>query len=87
MSGSASRACAVPLIVRFTTCGLLFFAAKLAGSLFEDILRDRQRRKRVGPTDIEREVCDDLSCLRLRQAIIHRAVQVIGDLRDLTGSN
>src|SRR5437879_5926599 len=43
----------------------------LRAALFEDILRDRHRRKDVGPTDIEGQMRDDLRGLRLRQPVIH----------------
>src|SRR5260370_29347752 len=48
----------------------------LAGALFEHILRDRHRRKDVGPTDIEGQLRDGLRGLRLRQPVIHRPVEV-----------
>ena len=49
----------------------------------EDILGDRQRRERVGPTDIEGKMRHDLRRLLLRQAVIHRPVEVVRDLLDL----
>src|SRR6267378_111691 len=48
----------------------------LVGALCENILRDRQCRKDVGPTDIEGQMRDDLRGLRLRQPVIHRPVKV-----------
>src|SRR3982074_65519 len=48
----------------------------LAGALFEHILRDRHRRKDVGPTDIVGQLRDGLRGLRLRQPVIHRPVEV-----------
>jgi hypothetical protein len=55
----------------------------LAGTFFEDILCDRERREGVGRPDVEGQVRDDFGCLWLRQAVIHRPVEVIGNLRDL----
>src|SRR5437879_12789833 len=42
-------------------------ALRLVGTFCEDIFRDGQRRKDVGPADIECEMRDGLRGLRLRQ--------------------
>src|ERR1700744_1227404 len=46
----------------------------------ENVLDYRQSRERTGPTGIERDVGEDLGGLLLRETVIHRAAQVIGDL-------
>src|SRR6266851_2916166 len=69
------------------TSALLLTALSLPGTFFEHILCDRQRREGVRPTDVEGQVRDDLRGLRLRQAVIHRPVEVVGNLRHLAGSN
>src|SRR5260370_37356400 len=69
------------------TSALLLTALSLPGTFFEHILCDRQRREGVRPTDVEGQVRDDLRGLRLRQAVIHRPVEVVWHLRDLNGSN
>jgi hypothetical protein len=51
------------------------------------ILCDRQGRKDIRPTDIEYEMGDRLRGLRLCQAVIHRPIEMIGNLGDLTGSD
>jgi Putative transposase len=55
----------------------------LAGTSLKDTLGDRYCGKNVRPTGIESQVCEDLRGLRFRQAIIHRPLEVIRDLRDL----
>src|SRR5256885_7717308 len=55
----------------------------LMGTLFEHILRDGHRRKNIGPADIKCQLRDCFRGLRLRQAIVHRPVQVRGKLRSL----
>jgi hypothetical protein len=57
------------------------------GTLLENVLCDRERREGTGPSEIEREMRDGFRSLRLRQAVIHRPVDVIGHLRDLSGRN
>src|SRR5204862_5509470 len=49
------------------------------------IFCDWQRREGVRPTGVEGEMRDDLRGLSLRQALIHRLVEVRGELRDLAG--
>src|SRR5882672_4058266 len=51
-------------------------ASWLVGTFCEDIFRDGQRRKDVGPADIECEMRDGLRGLRLRQPVIHRPVEM-----------
>ena len=60
-------------------------ATWLSGPLLDDFLDHRRRRECVGPTRIEREMADDFSRLLLGQPVIHRPVQMVGDLRDLAG--
>src|SRR5882757_9883436 len=55
----------------------------LPGPLLDDVLDHRRRRERVGPTRVECEMADDLAGLLLGQPVIHRPVQMVGDLRDL----
>ena len=55
----------------------------LAGTFLKDTLGDRYCGKNVRPTGIEGQVCEYLRGLRFRQAIIHRPIEVIRDLRDL----
>src|SRR2546427_10560807 len=64
---------------RIHECGLV-------GPFLEDVLCNRQRRENVGPTGVEGELREDLRGLRLRQAVIHRPVEVVGNLRNLTRS-
>src|SRR6266536_1818939 len=59
----------------------------LAGTFLKDPLGDRYCGKHVRPTGIEGQVCEDLRGLRFRQAIIHRPIEVIRDLRDLAGGD
>src|SRR6266581_979128 len=56
-------------------------------TLLENILCNRERREGVGPAGIKRQLRDHLPGLCLRQAVIHRPVEVVRDLRDLPGSN
>src|ERR1700716_4184329 len=55
----------------------------LPGPLLDDVLDHRRRRERVGPTRIECEMADDLAGFLLGQPVIHRPVQMVGDLSDL----
>src|SRR6266851_1448136 len=59
----------------------------LVGTFLKDLLDDRYCRKNVRPTGVEGQVCEHLRGLRLRQAMIHRPVEVIRDLRDLAGGD
>ena len=59
----------------------------IALSLFEHVRHHRQRREGVGPADIERQMRDHFGDLHPREAVIHRPVEVIGNLRNLTGSD
>src|SRR5438128_8452501 len=43
-----------------------------------------QRRENVRPTRVEGELREDFGGFRLRQSVIHRPVEVVGHLRDLT---
>ena len=40
----------------------------------------------MGPTRVEGQLCDDFGALFLSEFVIHRPVEVVGNLRDLTGS-
>ena len=53
----------------------------------EHVLGHRDGGHGVRPAGVERQVRNDLRRVRLGDTVIHRAVQVIGDLRDLTGCN
>lgn len=59
----------------------------LAGTLLENVLRNRHRGESVWPTGVKGEMRNDFCGLRLTQAVIHRPVEVVRNLRDLTGSN
>src|SRR5262245_19790646 len=65
------------------TCGMTGLLQ--LGTLFDHFLDDWRRRARVGPTDVEGEMTEHLAGLLLRQSVIHRPVQVIGDLSHLSG--
>src|SRR3954462_20772 len=56
----------------------------LGGPLFKDGFRHRKRREDVRPSGIERELSQGLGCFRLRESRIHRAIQVVRDLLDVT---
>jgi hypothetical protein len=58
-----------------------------ARTFLETVLCHRERREGIPSTDLEGEMRDDLRGLRLRQAVIHCPVEVVGNLRDLAGSN
>ena len=60
-------------------------AAPSARTAFEYSLEHRQRRERLGPTGVERQLRDNFAGLRLCQAVIHGPVEVVGDLIDLAG--
>src|SRR5258708_16597696 len=53
-------------------------------ALFKNIFRDWQGREDTGPSGVERQVRQDLGGLWLRQSVVHRPVQVIGQLRGLS---
>src|SRR2546421_12527098 len=52
--------------------------------LVENVLRYRQRGENVRPADVEREMRHHLAGLGLRETVIHRAVEVVRNLRHLT---
>ena len=56
-------------------------------TLLDHFLDDRRRRERIGPAGIKGEMTEHLSGLLLRQSVVHRPVQVVGDLSDLSGRN
>jgi hypothetical protein len=58
-----------------------------AGTFLQDLLDDRYGRKHIRPTGVEGQVYEYLRGLRLRQAIFHRPVEVIRDLRNLAGGD
>ena len=60
-------------------------AAPSARTALEYSLEHRQRRERLGPTGVERQLGDNLAGLRLGQTVIHGPVEVVGDLFDLAG--
>src|SRR5256885_12639394 len=80
-----------PLSNVYFTNSIVAFVAPGRGSLvrtlLEHPLRDRERREDVGPADVEGKVREHLRSLRLREPVIHGPVQVIRDLRHLTGRN
>src|SRR6266487_1542337 len=57
----------------------------LMGTLLENLLCDRQCREDIWPPDIEGQMRNGFRGLRLRKAVIHRPVEMVGNLRDLTG--
>src|SRR6266568_3463085 len=63
----------------------------LLGSLFGALLKhffdDRQCGEDIGPTCIERQLCEHFRSLFLRQATVHRSIEVIANLRHLSGCN
>src|SRR6516164_9087594 len=69
------------------TWGMFFSLLGRIRALLENFLHDRQRREDIWPTDIEGEMRDRLAGFRLRQPIVHRAIEMIGNLRHLTGRN
>src|SRR5579871_658856 len=58
-----------------------FYALLLA--LLENVLHHRQGRKCTWPACVKRDVCQHFGGLFSRQAVVHRATEVIGDLRGL----
>src|SRR6266851_3122241 len=56
-------------------------------TFLEYILHDRQCRKGIRPTGVEGQLRDSLRGLRLCQTAVHRAVEVVRNLRDLAVSN
>src|SRR2546426_7039648 len=58
----------------------------LARTFLEDVLCHRQRRKDVRPADIESQVRQGLGCLGLSKSVVHRPIQVVGNLCNLTRS-
>src|SRR3954451_13488254 len=60
-------------------------ATSLPRPVLDDLLDHRRRRERVGPTGVECKMSDDLAGFLFCQPIIHRPVQMVGDLRDLAG--
>src|SRR3954451_23248856 len=56
-----------------------------AWPLLDDVLHDRRGGERIRPTGIERKMAEHLSNFFGRQSVIHRPVQVISDLSDLSG--
>src|SRR5258708_30379742 len=56
-------------------------------TFLEDILHDRQCRKGIRPTGVAGQLRDSLRGLRLCQTAVHRAVEVVRNLRDLALSN
>src|SRR6266403_348184 len=59
----------------------------LMGTLLENLLCDRQCREHIRPPDVKGQMRDNLRRLRLRQAVVHRPVEMVGNLRDLPGGN
>ena len=60
---------------------------RLFWALLEHVLRDRYGGHDVRPAGVEEQVREHFRRLRFRQAVIHRAVQMKRDLRDLARSN
>src|SRR6267143_43277 len=58
----------------------------LARTFLEDVLCHRQRRKDVRPADIKSQVRQGLGCLGLSKSVVHRPIQVVGNLCNLTRS-
>jgi len=56
-------------------------------TFLEDVFHNWQSGKGIRPTGIESQMRDYLRGLRLGQAVVHRPIEVIGNLRDLAGSN
>ena len=59
----------------------------LPGALLKNLFGNRKRGKDVGPARIKSQVGEHFRSLALRQTVIHRPVEMIGDLRHLAGSN
>src|SRR5947199_6051161 len=72
--------------LRRSFCGRLransfdFHVSLSVGSFLENIFCDRKRREDVRPPGIERQLCDDLCCLRLCKSVVHRPVEVVRNL-------
>src|SRR5262245_41680996 len=49
-------------------------------TLLEDFFRDRQRGEHIGPADIEGEMRQDFLGFLFGEAVIHRPIEMIGDL-------
>src|SRR3954470_5205815 len=58
-----------------------------ARSLLDDVLDDRCRGESIGPSGVEGEMAEHLAGFLPRQPVVHCAVQMIGDLRNLTRGN
>src|SRR5882762_4243718 len=56
-------------------------------AIFKDFLDDGKSRKRIGPSCIEGKMSHYLGYLFFRQTVVHGAVQMVGDLCYLSGSN
>ena len=56
---------------------------RLFGTLLEHARRDRHGGHHVRPAGVEEQVHEHFRRFRFRQAVIHRAVQMKRDLRDL----
>src|SRR3954466_11096107 len=52
----------------------------------ENVFCDRQSRENVRPAGVESKVRQDLRRLLSRESVVHRLVQMIGNLRHLAGS-
>src|SRR5438876_828772 len=59
----------------------------MSAPFLEDVFCHGQRRENVRPACVEGELRKDLRGFGLRQAVIHRPVEVIGHLRHLPRSN
>src|SRR5438105_1854582 len=49
-----------------------------ARALGEELFGDRQRRESIGPADIEGEMRDDLRNLARLDAVLERAIEIVG---------
>src|SRR5215208_4574388 len=59
----------------------------LAGAIVKDAANDRYRREDVWPPGVERQMGQHFRGLLLGQPVIHRPVEVVGNLLHLAGRN
>src|ERR1700730_4774209 len=69
------------------SCYATICCSPLVRTFLENILQDRKCREGIRPTGIEGQVRDHLRSLCLCQAVVHRSIEVVRDLRNLARSN
>lgn len=66
---------------------LCYVPVELFHSTRENVIEHRHCRKNIWPPGIKRKLGQNLGCLFLSQAVVHRPVQVIRDLSDLASGD